>query len=128
MLDSRCWPKVCQALASEEFYYERHRTIYQAFYRIANRGLGIDVITTGQDLKEHNKLEEAGGAHALALLIEHACIAYHLDSYILIIKECAIKRYIMEAAIEAINAIRREAPVAEIFLNIKRKIDACKIP
>ena len=51
-----------EGLRAEDFYRERHGTIYEAMLALYNESEPVDVLTVTDRLRQMGKLEEVGGA------------------------------------------------------------------
>jgi hypothetical protein len=79
-------------LPDTAFGPEKHRVIFRAMQRLAERGEPIDIVTLPDELARASELEVAGGVAALALLMEDGSIAVNVPSYVRIIATHAQKR------------------------------------
>jgi replicative DNA helicase len=85
LLEAAGLERATRRLRPEDFYLEAHRTIFRRLLALAEADVGIDVITLSDALRQAGELEQAGGPATLALLIEHAAVATHLDAYMQIV-------------------------------------------
>src|SRR5258705_3371882 len=54
-----------EGLRADDFYRERHGTIYEAMLALYNESEPVDTLTVVDRLKQSGKLEEIGGAGAV---------------------------------------------------------------
>jgi hypothetical protein len=92
------------ALPTEAFYTDSHRCIYRAMLRLVERRERVDVITVQAELARVNELDLAGGAAALAHLLEEGSIAVNVPSYARIIATHAQDREYAAMAARLLSA------------------------
>src|SRR5690348_14605311 len=85
-------------LAPRDFFVDGHGVIYAAMLRVHGAGRKVDAITVQQALADAEELDLIGGRAQLALLMEEASIAAHLEEYIGIVAELSQKRDILRHA------------------------------
>ena len=95
---------VLDILTPEDFYRSAHQKIFEAMVIINSRNRPVDLVTTSNYLKAHNRLEEVGGATYLARLIDSAPLAANASEYAQIVHEKAVKRRLIAAS----NGIARK--------------------
>lgn len=66
LIDPEALEVLAEALAPADFYYERHKAIYEAMLAIRPRA--VDLVTVADELKRRGKLEAAGGITYLSEL------------------------------------------------------------
>src|SRR3954466_4183476 len=54
-----------EGLLADDFYHERHASIYSAMVALYNEGEPVDVLTVTDRLRQDNKLEGVGGEAAV---------------------------------------------------------------
>lgn len=121
-------PRVIEILRASNFYTEAHRNIYEAMLRLFDRGEPVDLITLSEELRREGALEPMGGPAALALLVEHASIAPHLDSYLNIVREGGIKRELIQAATRIIERASNGADLSELRARAISVVQAVEPP
>ena len=90
-------PVVSGRLASEDFYAERHRHVFQAMIDLAAVATPIDLRTVQARLEQRDKLEAVGGVAYLASLDLDLPDLGRLESYVEIVKERSVRRRLIEA-------------------------------
>ncbi len=83
----RVWPLT---LRPQEFFLEKHRVIWQAMLDVSEQTSQGDLTLLADALRRAGKLEEVGGAAALAEMMEAP--AFDLARYAVIIREAATHR------------------------------------
>lgn len=90
-------------LRPEDFYLEKHRSIFRGMLRVEGAGAGIDERTLQADLETRGEFETAGGMAYLALLDLDLPDVGRLDTYAAIVRERAQRRRLIEQAGEIIR-------------------------
>src|ERR671932_482575 len=89
-----------EGLREEDFYRERHRTIYSSILALFSASEPIDVLTVTEHLRSRGKLEEAGGQAEIDALTAAAPSVGALRHYGHIVKERALLRRLLSATYE----------------------------
>jgi len=91
---------VLDILTPEDFYRSAHQKIFEAITALHKDESPVDLVTTANYLRTHNRLEEVGGATYLARLIDVAPLASNASKYAQIVHEKAVKRRLIVASNE----------------------------
>jgi replicative DNA helicase len=94
-----------EGLREEDFYRERHRTIFAAIVALFSASEPIDVLTVTEHLRAHGKLEDAGGQAEIDALTAAAPSVGALRHYGHIVKERALLRRLLSATYEIQAAV-----------------------
>jgi replicative DNA helicase len=97
LLDPALLPVVVGRLAPEDFYTERHRTIYRSMVDLQAAEVEVDLRTLQASLEQQDKLESIGGVAYLAGLDLDLPDLGRLDTYVEIVKERSVRRRLIEA-------------------------------
>lgn len=89
---------VLPVVDAEDFYVEKHRTIFRAFKSLHDAGEPIDVVLVGKELEKRGQLEDVGGAHALYELMGEMPTGAHADYYAKIVRETAGRRHLLRTS------------------------------
>lgn len=90
-------------LKPEHFSNGDHATIYRAAQSLNSKGLPIDLITMHQELKVMGKLQEVGGAAAIAILTNEAVYS-SIERHCMIILENFMRRQVEVLGLKIQNA------------------------
>ena len=97
LLDPALLPVVVGRLAPEDFYTERHRTIYRSMVDLQAAEVEVDLRTLQASLEQQDKLESVGGVAYLAGLDLDLPDLGRLDTSVEIVKERSVRRRLIEA-------------------------------
>ena len=86
-----------EGLRAEDFYRERHRTIFESVLALFNASEPIDVLTVTEHLRSRGKLDEAGGQAQIDALTAAAPSVGALRHYGRIVKDHALLRRLLVA-------------------------------
>jgi replicative DNA helicase len=89
-----------EGLRPDDFYWDRHRLIYEAMLALYNESAPVDVLTVSDRLRQTGRLEEAGGPAAVDELAGLVPAAAHARRYAQIVRENALLRRLLTASYE----------------------------
>ena len=85
-------------LQTEDFYRDRHRTIFEAIRHLSEDGSPVDVLTVTEQLEQHGELERLGGKDAVASLAAKVPAPGSASAYARIVKQNSLMRRLESAA------------------------------
>src|SRR5207245_1338624 len=89
-----------EGLRADDFYRERHGTIYEAMLALYNDSEPVDVLTVVDRLRQMGKLEGIGGQAAVDELTGVVPAAGHARRYAQIVRESSLLRRLLRASYE----------------------------
>jgi replicative DNA helicase len=89
-----------EGLLPEDFYRERHGTIYTAMLQLYNESEPVDVLTVTDRLRALGKLDEVGGQASVDELTGLVPAAGHARRYAQIVREHALLRRLLKSTYE----------------------------
>ena len=89
---------LAEFLAPDDFFIHRHRWIWEAIIRLCVRRIPIDSLTVIEELDQHGRLEEIGGAAYITALLNAVPSALNAVSYGQIVAATATRRRMLAAA------------------------------
>ena len=92
LLSDHSLSTVLETLESNDFYQDKHKLIFEAMITLFEKNEPQDIITVSNQLKDQNKLEEAGGMAYLATLTSIVPVTANLLHYAKIIRQKAVLR------------------------------------
>jgi replicative DNA helicase len=87
-------------LATDDFYRERHRVVYDAVKALYERDEAVDALTVTEFLTQNGRLEEAGGRAEVQSLPDQVPAPGNARHYAAIVKQNALLRRLLAAAQE----------------------------
>ncbi len=85
-------------LQAEDFYRDRHRTIFEAIIRLNEAASPVDALTVSEALSQHGNLEAVGGRDVVASLAAKVPAPGSARHYAQIVKQNALMRRLDAAA------------------------------
>ena len=92
--------KATDILTSDDFYYDNNRILYNALDNLNKRNIPIDMTSVVTELKNTNKLEEAGGISYITDVLNSEAVATNSDYYIKKISDMALLRRLIKVSEE----------------------------
>jgi replicative DNA helicase len=113
LINPEAYFDVAQFLQGDDFYIHRNRWVWEAFERLSEKRIPIDLLTINEDLSQHDHLVELGGSSYLTSLVNHVPSSLNAEAYGHIIEEYALRRRLLSAAND----------VAKLAYNQERGVD-----
>lgn len=82
-------------LAADDFFLEKHRTIYESMQRLVDKRVAVDYLSLGDDLRSRGKLAEVGGEAYITELASYMPYGGQVETYAGIIREYARRRRVI---------------------------------
>lgn len=103
MLSNDSLPDILMILRPQDFYEDRHKTIYQAMIDLYDQHKPVDLLTLTAELRAKKKLKEVGGAAYLTEISNFVPAASHAKAYAEIIEKASVRRRLIKAGTEIAN-------------------------
>ena len=97
LLDNALVNQAIELLAPEDFYSPFHRAVFTGMIALFERGVKIDPILIGEELKKEGKLESYGGVAAIANLTYGLPHFNNIFHYAKLVSEKALARNLIKA-------------------------------
>lgn len=97
LMRSQLMHSIVDQLHAEDFYLPAHSVIYSAFLELYHKSAPIDLISTAEQLKSQNTLEDAGGAVYLGELAQAVISGANAEYYAGIVRDKALQRGLINA-------------------------------
>lgn len=117
LLDNDSFHGVLEIIRQDDFYQANHRAIFEAMFALYDEREPIDIITLNTQLKSMGKLEVAGGVEYLSFLVDAVPTAANIRYYARIIKEMALRRFLIHEASEIVTEAMQAQGDIDIFLD-----------
>jgi replicative DNA helicase len=98
LIDPTVFPNLASFIKPEDFFLVRHRYIWEALLRLAERGELIERITLNDELMAHTQLDKIGGDAYISTLISSTPTAFYAETYARLIERDAVRRRLLEAS------------------------------
>jgi replicative DNA helicase len=108
-------------LRPKDFFRESHRDVFAAMMELYENDRKIDHLTIAETLRQHGKLNEAGGAEAIDELAGWVPAAGHAREYGRIVRDNAQMRDLLSKSYEIqASVLGREAPARDLVERAER--------
>ena len=87
-------------LRPEDFYRQKHQTIFESIQALFAESEPIDVVTVAEHLKSRGKLEQVGGSNTIDALTAQVPSVGHIRRYAQIVHDQALLRRVLHASYE----------------------------
>src|SRR5512143_3206554 len=91
LINPEAYYDVAQFLRADDFYIHRHRWIWEAFVRLHERRIPLDLLTVTDELDQQGQLAEVGGPAYLTALINNVPTSMHAEAYGRIVEADSIR-------------------------------------
>jgi replicative DNA helicase len=123
ILDNEAISKALEAIESEDFYVEAHKTIYKAIMHLYDKSTPVDLVTLSEELISKNSLDDIGGATYLNEITRDLATSANVDYYIKIVKEKSELRNLILTSMETIKeSYESDEEVSEIIDRAESRI------
>ena len=114
---------VDEQLRPEHFYREQHGAVFASMLELYEGDNKIDHLTVAEKLRQHGKLDEVGGAAAIAELSGWVPAAGHAREYGRIVHDNAKLRALLTTSYEIqASVLARDAPARELVERAERSV------
>ena len=115
MLSDSVLPEILTILRPQDFYDEKHQTIFAAMMNLYDQHRPVDLLTLTSELKSLKKLKEIGGAPYLTELSNFVPASSHARAYADIIEKASTRRRLIKAGTQIANkAFEEDANVDDL--------------
>ena len=115
--------KCIESLTFDLFYDEKHQIIYSIIQELVENLKPIDETILIAELRQKNLVEKCGGIEYIGEIITSVPTANHIDAYINIVNDCALRRKLINEATEIISSAHDgESDIRDILDESERKI------
>ncbi len=104
LLDPDAALKGAELLDDLAFYRDAHRRLFRTMAKILERGDVVDPVILRDELQRHGDLDAAGGIGYIADLLDVVPTAANIEYHCRIVKERALRRRLIEAGTEIVQA------------------------
>lgn len=97
LLSKRAIAEVIEVIDAEDFYRPAHETVFRSVLDLYGKNEPADPITVSNYLREIGVLSKVGGSAYINQLVQSVPTAANAEYYAEIVRDCAIRRRIVEA-------------------------------
>jgi replicative DNA helicase len=97
MLDAAAWDQIADRVASEDFYRNDHRLIFEAVAVLIERSQPCDAVTVSGHLESQGLLDQVGGLSYLGSLARDTPTTANIKAYADIVRERSVLRQLIAA-------------------------------
>ncbi len=98
LIDPEVYYDLAQFLQADDFYIHRNRWIWEAFARLHEQRIPIDLLTVAEELERAGHLAEVGGPAYLTALLNQTPTSLHAEAYGRMVEAASIRRRMLTAA------------------------------
>ena len=92
--------KATDLLTIDDFYYDNNKVIYNVLEDLNKKSIPIDMTSVVTELKNNNKLDEAGGISYITDVLNSEAVATNVDYYIKKVNDTALLRRLIKVSEE----------------------------
>ena len=92
--------RATDALSPEDFYFDNNRVIFNVLQNLNNKNIPIDMTSIITELKNNDKLNEAGGIPYISEVLNSEAVATNADYYIKKVSDAALLRRLIKVSEE----------------------------
>lgn len=96
--------QIAEQIGADDFYRPAHTEVFRASLALAQRGVGVDIVTLKDELAGRGTLEQTGGVEYLMRLGELGWTTANIAHYAAIVRRKAALRALIRTAAEAVAA------------------------
>ncbi len=109
MLEKSAFDIVIEILKPECFYVDGHQRIYNAFLRLSQKSLPIDILTVVEELKISEELEMVGGPYYVTKLTNAVVSTANIEAHSRIVLQKFVQRELIRISGEIISEAYEES-------------------
>ena len=122
-IDNELIIKLTDELTTEMFYKKEHQIIFNAIKKLYDNKISLDITTLSNELEKSHSLNEVGGAEYLGEIIDSVATTANVDYYIDIIKDKAVRRFLIETSNEiSVNAYDSKDSLNDLLDDASKKM------
>ena len=122
IFDNEALPKALEMLASDDFYRESHRRLYNAMLELFNKNEPIDIITLTDYLRKTNGLDAVGGIGYLSNLANSIPTSANIRYHAKIVREKALLRALIQTATHINTKVYEDDLEADDMVDYAEKV------
>ena len=125
LLERSAQSTALKSLRAEMFYITAHRAVFEAIKALYAKGAAVDMLTVCEELRASGRLDEAGGAFAVAKLAGEVATSAHLEYHCAILYQYFLRRQLVEVLTRELAAANdMTCDVYEVRIDTQRELGA----
>ncbi|MBI5954400.1 MAG: replicative DNA helicase [Chloroflexi bacterium] len=100
LINPEVYYDIAQFLTADDFYIHRNKWIWEAYDRLSEKRIPVDLLTVSEEMEQVNHLAEVGGSAYLTSLINQVPSSLNAESYGRIVEGHSVRRKLLSAANE----------------------------
>lgn len=112
LLENSALDAITEKIVPQDFYSERHQSIFAEMIALREKGLPIDFVSLSEAMEKRGLLDKVGGASYIAQLADRIPTTANLEYYAELMREKSILRSLIKGAGEIIRLAR--GPIAGV--------------
>jgi len=121
LINPEVYYDVAQFLQADDFYIHRHKWIWEAFVRLHEQRIPIDMLTLSEELDRVGQLAELGGPAYLTSLINQVPSSLNAESYGRIVEAHSVRRKMINAANQIASLAYNEEALVDTVMDEAEK-------
>jgi len=121
LINPEVYYDVAQFLAPDDFYIHRNKWIWEAFTRLHEQRVPIDLLTLSEELDRSSLLADVGGSAYITSLINQVPSSLNAESYGRIVEGHSIRRKMITAANKIASIAYNESSTVDDVMNEAEK-------
>ena len=121
LINPEVYYDVAQFLQADDFYIHRHKWIWEAFTRLHEQRIPVDMLTLSDELDRVGQLAELGGPAYLTALINQVPSSLNAESYGRIVEAHSIRRKMINAANQIASLAYNEESLVDTVMDEAEK-------
>ncbi len=123
MLDKDAIVKIADIITPEDFYDDRHKTIFEAILSLYQKNTPLDILTVTNWLEEKTLMEKVGGSSYLTELVNAVPSSAHVVHYAYIVRKKGTLRKLISASGDITTlAFKEDGEVEDILDKAEQKL------
>jgi len=116
LIDPEKFGELAVFLTANDFYIHRHRWIWEAFTRLQEQHVPLDILIVTEELDRAGQLGEVGGPAYLTALLNQVPTSLHAEAYARMVQTEAVRRRVLTACSRAAQLAFDQSQTAESIL------------
>ena len=121
LINPEVYYDVAQFLSADDFYIHRHQWVWEAFARLHEQRIPVDLLTVGEELDRVGQLGEIGGPAFLTSLVNQVPSSLNAESYGHIVESHAVRRKMIVAANQIASLAYNESSAIDTVMDEAEK-------